>query len=372
MFHRIIWIILDSVGAGELPDSDQYHDTGADTLGHIFQKLPGFDLPNLRKLGLGNIDGLDKIPEESRPVGIYGKAKEVSVGKDTTVGHFEMTGIYTEKMFPTYPDGFPQEIIDKFIKWSNLPGILCNKTGSGTEILEQYGAEHLKTRKPIIYTSVDSVFQIACHEEIYSHCVARVIARPFVGTEGHFTRTANRRDFSVMPEDGNLLDLLEKKNIKVYAVGKIADIFCKKGIYKSVHTRNNMDGIARTLQFMKEIPEGLIFTNLVDFDTVWGHRRDLHGYGTGLQQFDQKLPEIIAAMNKDDLLIINADHGCDPVFRGTDHTREYVPVLMYGAQTQKNVNLHILNSFADIGQTIADNFGIQIKHGTSQLDKITL
>lgn len=388
MYKRIIWIILDSVGAGALPDAEQFGDEGADTLGHIFESIKGFDLPNMRKLGLGNIDGIKNIPPLDDPIGIYGKAKEVSNGKDTTVGHWEMTGIYTKNRFPTYPDGFPDKLMEKFINFSNIPGILCNKVGSGTEVIKEYGEEHIKTRKPIVYTSADSVFQIACHEEVYSPeelyaiCkiarnmldgkdkVARVIARPFIGKDGIFTRTSNRKDFSIMPEDGNLLDVLTQNNIMVYAVGKIHDIFCGKGICEAVHTDNNMDGVDKTLDILRRADKGLIFTNLVEFDSSWGHRRDVAGYGRGLKDFDNRLPEIMNAMKDDDLLIINSDHGCDPTYKGTDHTREYIPVLMYGKNIHKNVNLHIMDTFADIGQTIADNFGLKIKMGTSRMEEI--
>lgn len=388
MYKRIIWIILDSVGAGALPDAERFGDEGADTLGHIFESIKGFDLPNMRKLGLGNIDGIKNIPPLDDPIGIYGKAKEVSNGKDTTVGHWEMTGIYTKNRFPTYPDGFPDKLMEKFINFSNIPGILCNKVGSGTEVIKEYGEEHIKTRKPIVYTSADSVFQIACHEEVYSPeelyaiCkiarkmldgkdkVARVIARPFIGKDGIFTRTSNRKDFSIMPEDGNLLDVLTQNNIMVYAVGKIHDIFCGKGICEAVHTDNNMDGVDKTLDILRRADKGLIFTNLVEFDSSWGHRRDVAGYGRGLKDFDNRLPEIMNAMKDDDLLIINSDHGCDPTYKGTDHTREYIPVLMYGKNIHKNVNLHIMDTFADIGQTIADNFGLKIKMGTSRMEEI--
>lgn len=388
MFNRIIWIILDSVGIGELPDSKAFDDEGADTLGHIFEKTEGFDLPNMRQLGLGNIDEIKNIPKVTDPMGVYAKANEISNGKDTTVGHWEMTGIHTKEKFPTYPDGFTKDIVDKFIESSNIPGILCNKVASGTEVLKEYGKLHVETKKPIVYTSADSVFQIACHEDIYSpeqlwemcekarkildgeNRVARVIARPFAGSDGDYKRTANRRDFSVEPEDGNLLDILEKNNIKVYGVGKIGDIFCGKGIYKIIHTKDNMDGVDKTLEMMDTMDKGLIFTNLVDFDSKWGHRRDLEGYSEGLVEFDERLPEIMGKLRDDDLLIINSDHGCDPTFKGTDHTREYIPMLMYGKRANQNVNLHILKTFADIGQTIADNFNLKIKIGTSHMEEI--
>lgn len=387
MFQRIIWIILDSVGIGAMPDSEMFGDEGADTLGHIFESIKGFDLPNLRQLGLGNIDGVNNIDSVVCPIGIYGKASEQSNGKDTTVGHWEMTGIYTRDKFPVFENGFPDEVIDKFIKFSNIPGILCNKAASGTEVLKEYGKEHIKTGKPIVYTSADSVFQIACHEDVYpldelyqlcrnareiltgKYKVARVIARPFIGDDNNFVRTSNRKDFSVEPED-NLLTKLNANGIDVYGVGKIHDIFCGKGVTKSIHTNDNMDGVNQTLQLMKQIEKGLIFTNLVEFDSKWGHRRDVQGYAKGLIDFDIRLREIMNCLKDNDLLIVNADHGCDPTYQGTDHTREYIPVLMYGKKAGKNVNLHILQSFADIGQTIADNFGCQIQMGNSKLKEI--
>lgn len=390
MFKRVIWIILDSVGIGQLPDAKEFGDEGADTLGHIFETIKDYNLPNLKKLGLGNIDEISDsiIRDSDKPIGIFGKAKEISAGKDTTVGHFEMTGIWTKKRFPTYPNGFPKDIVDKFIKEAEIPGILCNGVASGTEVINQYGKEHIETKMPIVYTSADSVFQVACHEDVYSpeelyrichiarniltgeNRVARVIARPFITENGEFVRTSNRKDFSVEPEDNYLLDELNKNNIKVWAVGKINDIFCGRGISKAVHTDNNMDGVDKTLKLMEQMDEGLIFTNLVEFDSKWGHRRDVDGYAKGLVDFDNRLDEIIEKLQDDDLLIINADHGCDPTFKGTDHTREYIPVLMYGKKAESNVNLHTLDTFADIGQTVADNFGCNIKIGTSRLEKI--
>lgn len=390
MFKRVIWIILDSVGIGQLPDAEEFGDEGADTLGHIFETIKDYNLPNLKKLGLGNIDKISDniVRNNDESIGIFGKAKEISAGKDTTVGHFEMTGIWTKNRFPTYPNGFPKEIVDKFIKETKIPGILCNEVASGTEVINQYGKEHIETKMPIVYTSADSVFQVACHEDVYSpeelyrichiarniltgeNRVARVIARPFITENGEFVRTSNRKDFSVEPEDNYLLDELNKNNIKVWAVGKINDIFCGKGISKAVHTDNNMDGIDKTLQLMEQMDEGLIFTNLVEFDSKWGHRRDVDGYAKGLVDFDNRLDEIIDKLQDDDLLIINADHGCDPTFKGTDHTREYIPILMYGKKAESNVNLHTLDTFADIGQTVADNFGCKIKIGTSRLEKI--
>lgn len=388
MYKRIVWIILDSVGIGELPDAELFGDKGANTLGHIFSHVSDFDLPNMRQLGLGNIDGTPDIEPVRKPMGIYAKVAEVSMGKDTTVGHWEMTGIKTDIPFPTYPNGFPEEIINEFIEKANVPGVLCNQVGSGTEVIKKYGQEHIDTKMPIIYTSTDSVFQIACHEKVYSpdelyrlcqiarnilkgkHQVARVIARPFLGEDGDYIRTSNRRDFSVLPKCDTLLDMLYEKGIKVVAIGKISDIFCGRGVTKAIHTKDNMDGIDKLLEEMDVTKEGLIFLNLVDFDSKWGHRRDVNSYAKGLTEFDDKLNLIINNLSSDDLLIINADHGCDPTFKGTDHTREYIPVLIYGINANKDVNLHILNTFADIGQTIGDNFGVRLNIGESKLEEI--
>ena len=390
MLNRVIWIILDSAGIGELPDADKFGDEGADTFGHIYESKEGFGLPNLEKLGIGNIQGVNKnIRNVVNPVGIYGKAMEKSKGKDTTVGHWEMTGIITETPFKVYPNGFNEKIINKFIESSNLPGILCNKVGSGTKVIEEeYGVEHIKTKKPIVYTSADSVFQVACHtsvyslDELYEMCenarkilcgddsVARVIARPFDGNPGNFVRTSDRRDFSVKPSDSNLLKILQNNGISVTAVGKINDIFCGSGIEKAIHTTDNMDGVNKTLDEMKELEKGLIFTNLVEFDSKWGHRRNVEGYGQGLIDFDSRLPQIIDNLRNNDLLIINADHGCDPTFKGTDHTREYIPVIAYSKNCKNGVDLGILNSFSDIGATIAEIFGVKISNGESFLNKI--
>ena len=386
MLNRVIWIILDSAGIGELPDADKFGDDGADTFGHIYESKEGFGLPNLEKLGIGNIQGVNKnIRNVVNPVGIYGKAMEKSKGKDTTVGHWEMTGIITETPFKVYPN---EKIINKFIESSNLPGILCNKVGSGTKVIEEYGVEHIKTKKPIVYTSADSVFQVACHtsvyslDELYEMCenarkilcgddsVARVIARPFDGNPGNFVRTSDRRDFSVKPSDSNLLKILQNNGISVTAVGKINDIFCGSGIEKAIHTTDNMDGVNKTLDEMKELEKGLIFTNLVEFDSKWGHRRNVEGYGQGLIDFDSRLPQIIDNLRNNDLLIINADHGCDPTFKGTDHTREYIPVIAYSKNCKNGVDLGILNSFSDIGATIAEIFGVKISNGESFLNKI--
>lgn len=390
MFKRIIWIILDSAGIGELPDSYKFGDEGADTIGHIYETVKDFELPNMEKLGLGNIDNINEnIKKVEKPLGIYGKAMEKSNGKDTTVGHWEMAGIITEKPFKTYPDGFNKKIIDKFIEFSNLPGILCNKVGSGTKVIEEYGREHIKTGKPIVYTSADSVFQIACHTDVYSNeelydvcriarsilqgddSVARVIARPFTGTPGNFVRTSDRKDFSVEPGKENLLNKMSKNGIDIVSVGKINDIFCGSGIKKAIHTEDNMDGVDKTIDEMNKLERGLIFTNLVEFDSKWGHRRDVKGYASGLKDFDYQINRIIENLKEDDLLIINADHGCDPTFKGTDHTREYIPIVIYGKKAKSNINLGILESFADIGATIGENFGVKISNGKSFLEEIS-
>lgn len=376
MINRVIWIILDSVGMGELPDAARFHDEGSNTLGNLAKAVGGLSIPNLRKLGIGNIDGMKNIPPVDLPKGCYGRLGEISDGKDTTTGHWEMIGIYSKQAFPTYPEGFPEEILEEFKSKTNMKGILGNCAASGTEIIKQLGAEHIKTGYPIIYTSADSVFQIACHEEIYSpkqlyqmcetargilkgeHAVARVIARPFLGKEGEFIRTANRRDFSLKPSEDNLLVRMKNAEFDVIAVGKIEDIFDKVGITEAVHTKDNMDGVQKTIQYMKQENRGIIFTNLVEFDMKWGHRNDIAGYAKGLEEFDKVLPDIIKAMKEDDLLIINADHGCDPTTPSTDHSREYVPLLLYGKGLKENINLKTGKTFANIGQTIADIFQV--------------
>ena len=385
MFKRIIWIILDSVGIGEAPDADAFGDVGADTLGHIIKTRGHIQIPYLEQLGLFSIDGTSLPSMGVIPIGAYGKAKELSNGKDTTTGHWEMAGIHTKQAFPTYPMGFPEELMKEFVKRTGCKGYLGNIVASGTQIINELGNDHMNTGYPIIYTSADSVFQIAAHEgiiplhELYrmceiarkellvgEHAVARVIARPFKREGSQYIRTSNRRDFSLKPDSENLLSYLKDAGYRVTAVGKIEDIFCGVGIGDAVHTRSNVDGIEKTIDFMETQHEGLIFTNLVEFDSTWGHRRDVEGYAQGLETFDKGLGRILAKMQEEDLLIINADHGCDPTFRGTDHTREYIPVLMYHKKMEQGVNLGILDTFADIGATIADNFGVKcLPIGTS-------
>ncbi len=373
---RVIWIVLDSVGAGDLPDCEEYGDKGCHTIGHVWQKNKGLNIPNMISLGLGNIDGMIGVPKKNNPVGCYGRCREISKGKDTTTGHWEMVGIYVEKPFPTYPQGFPGEITEEFIRQCNIPGILGNCTASGTKIIEELGEEHERTGKPIIYTSADSVFQIACNEAVYppdklydmcikargilkgKHGVGRVIARPYIKTEKGRERTSNRRDFSLEPPDNNLLSCLKERGFTVAAVGKIEDIFAGKGITKAVHTKDNMDGMDKTLDYMKTVDSGLIFTNLVEFDSKWGHRNDYEGYGRGLNDADKRIGEIIDNMMSDDVLIINADHGCDPTVPGTDHTREYIPLLVYGRNIKKGINLGTRKTFGDIGQTVGEILGL--------------
>lgn len=375
MGKQVIWIVLDSVGMGELPDAGKFGDIGSNTLGNI-AKAAGLSLPNMRKLGLGNIEGMVGIEPIEAPIGCYGRLAELSNGKDTTTGHWEMAGIYSKQGFPVYSNGFPKEVIEQFKKEANVEGVLGNCAASGTEIIERLGMEHERTKYPIVYTSADSVFQIACHksvypvEELYQMCekarkiltgkdaVARVIARPFEGYKGQYSRTAERKDFSLQPPSDHLLERIKEKGLIVAAVGKIEDIFAGKGITDAVHTKDNMDGVRKTIQYMKRETEGLIFTNLVEFDMKWGHRNDVYGYAKGLEEFDAVLPDILEAMEEEDILVLTADHGCDPTTPSTDHSREYVPVLFYGKKLKQNVNLGTGKSFADIGQTVAEFFGL--------------
>lgn len=377
MFKRVIWIILDSVGIGALPDAERFGDVGADTLGHVNEYRGRLNVPNLEKLGLFSIEGTALYDNTVEPIGAYGKSAELSNGKDTTTGHWEMVGIETKKAFPTYPYGFPDEVMQEFLEKTGLNGYLGNCVASGTTIINELGDEHLRTGYPIIYTSADSVFQIAASEDVIpinrlyeicetargllrgEHEVARVIARPFVKDGDKYVRTSNRHDYSIKPTTKNLLSYMDNAGYRVTGVGKIHDIFCGVGIGDSVHTKSNIDGMEKTLDFMDTQHDGLIFTNLVEFDSTWGHRRDVEGYAGGLEAFDQELAKVLAKMREDDLLIINADHGCDPTFKGTDHTREYIPVIMYHKKMTKPVNLGIIKTFADIGATLADNFGVE-------------
>lgn len=380
---RAIIIVLDSVGIGELPDADIYGDCGSNTIGNIASQINGFKLPNLESLGLGNIDGIKGIQKFEKPIGCFGRMTEKSKGKDTTTGHWEMAGIILEKAFPVYPHGFPSEIVKKFERAIGTKTI-GNIVASGTEIINQLGDQHVKTGYPIIYTSADSVFQIAAHEDVIApedlyemcqiariilkgeHAVGRIIARPFVGTSGNFKRTDRRRDFSLKPIEKTILDYAVKKGLDVKAVGKIEDIFAKQGITGAIHTHNNMDGVDRMIDYMKENFSGILFTNLVDFDMLFGHRNDVEGYARALAEFDKRVPDILKQLKEDDLLILTADHGCDPTTPSTDHSREYVPLLVHGKQVKKGVNLGTRSTFADIAATIAEFLDIKADiRGTS-------
>lgn len=380
-YRRVLWIVLDSVGIGAMPDAASYGDEGSDTLGNIARRRKLL-LPNLLRMGLGNITRLEGLPAVTAPEGEYGKCALASPGKDTTTGHWEMAGIILEKPFPVYPDGFPPEILEPFEKQIQR-GILGNKAASGTEIIAELGEEHVRTGKPIVYTSADSVFQVAAHEDVipleqlYRICevareilggpneVGRVIARPFTGVAGHFFRTANRKDFAVPPPEGMLLDQLAAREVPVYAIGKISDIFLGRGISRSVKTKDNMDGMKKTVAALREQADGLVFVNLVDFDQLYGHRNDVEGYAAALEAVDQWLPSI--PLCQDDLLILNADHGCDPTTPSTDHSREYTPLLVYGDHVEKGLNLGTRSTLADVGQTVAANFGAAIMEGESFL-----
>ena len=383
-FERIIWIVLDSVGIGEMPDAGQYGDAGSDTLGNI-AKQRKLKLPNLCRLGLANIRPLQDLKPASDPAGAFGKCALASPGKDTTTGHWEMAGIHLAKPFPLYPHGFPPEIIDEFEHRIGRK-TLGNKAASGTEIIKELGDEHLRTGSPIVYTSADSVFQIAAHEsvipvpELYRICeiareilrgpheVGRVIARPFEGAAGEFKRTPNRHDYAVPPPPGMLLDALAERGVPVYGVGKIADVFLNRGITHSVKTKDNADGMAKTVDAMTQQRNGVIFVNLVDFDQQYGHRNDVEGYAAALEAFDRWLPSLELASF--DALILTADHGCDPTTPSTDHSREYAPLLIAGPGVQRNIDLGTRSTLSDIGRTVAENFGVHIDKGTSFLHDI--
>lgn len=386
MINRTIIIVLDSLGIGELPDADKYGDIGANTLGHIYEMAKP-KLSNMKKLGLYNIDGLEIPDKEENIIGNFGKAKEKSEGKNSPVGHWEIAGFVNESPFKTYPNGFPKEMIEEFKKKTGLKGTLYNGVGSGTDLLEKYGEEHIKTGFPIIYTSADSVFQIAAHEDIisverlYEICqiaremlnkeeynIGTVIARPFIGDKSdNFKRTYNRKDFESSKFGKTMLDVLCENEKEVVAIGKIQDLFTGRGIKKAIHTEGNADGIEKTIQEIKNNKSAkLIFTNLVDFDMLYGHRNNLEGYAKALEYFDSKLPEIMQEMNDDDLLIITADHGNDPSTPSTDHDREYIPILIYGKNIKQGVNIGIRETYADISATILDIYNYsKLQYGES-------
>jgi len=382
---RAIIIVLDSVGIGELPDAAKYNDQGSNTLGNLSISLGGLDLPNLSQMGLGNISPIKGIPPVKKPIACYGKMAEASQGKDTTTGHWELMGIITDKPFPTYPTGFPNNIIEKF-QASIGTKIIGNKPASGTAIIAELGETHIKTGFPIVYTSADSVFQIAAHEKIipleklydlcrkareilvYPHNVSRVIARPFLGIPGSFYRTENRRDFSIKPPSQTILDKINS----TLGIGKIWDIFAGQGITTSIHTHNNTETTKNIIEAIRnDTKHKIIFANLVDFDMLYGHRNDINGYYKALKAFDDILPEIINSMQEEDLVIITADHGCDPTTSSTDHSREYIPLLVYGRTLKQGINLGIRKSFSDISQTLADFFTVQqMQNGKSFLKEV--
>ncbi|MEK6559629.1 MAG: phosphopentomutase [Planctomycetota bacterium] len=368
---RVIIIVLDSVGVGALPDAYLYGDESSNTLGNIADALGELQLPNLESLGLGKIIPIKGVSPSIAPLGFYGKMSEISAGKDTTSGHWEMMGVVTSKPFPTYPNGFPKDIIDKFM-YEIGRSILGNKAASGTEIIQELGEKHIKTGFPIVYTSADSVFQIAACEDVVppselykmcetarkilidEHSVGRVIARPFIIKNGQFIRTDRRKDFSLAPPSSTVLDNALQKGLNVIGVGKIGDIFAHKGLSEEVHTQDNLDGILQTVKYIKKMFTGILFTNLVDFDMKYGHRNDANGYANALKTFDNSIPAIIEALYSEDILFITADHGCDPTTSSTDHSREYVPLLVYGKGLNRPTSLGIRQSFADVGATITE------------------
>lgn len=387
---RVFLIVLDSVGIGELPDASLYNDEGSNTL-RAASTSPFFHMPNMEKLGLFAIDGVEVMGDKKTgetPTAVYARMAEASKGKDTTIGHWEISGIISEEPLPTFPDGFPSELLEAF-ETATGRKVICNKPYSGTEVIKDYGKEHVDTGALIVYTSADSVFQIAAHEAVvpietlYEYCeiarklctgkygVGRVIARPFEGEEGAYTRTARRHDYSLEPPKETMLDCLKDKGLDVIAVGKISDIFAGKGCTEAVRTKDNAEGIERTLEYMKKDFEGLCFINLVDFDMKYGHRNDIEGYAKALSYFDSKIPELVESLRDEDILMITADHGCDPSTASTDHSREHTPLVMVGKGLRENVNLYTRESFADIGATVLDYFGVEANiKGTSMLGDV--
>src|SRR5436853_5837863 len=389
-FERIFWIVLDSVGIGELPDAAEYGDVGRNTLGHIAESRP-LEIPNLVRLGLANIAPLRHQSPATAPLGAYGKGATRSPGKDTTTGHWEMAGVWLDQSFPVYKNGFPKELIEEFEQQIGRKTI-GNKPASGTEIIKDLGEEHVRTGKPIVYTSGDSVFQIAAHEEVIPimelyrmceiarklldgpHRVGRVIARPFTGTPGNFVRTTRRHDYVVDPPKPMLMDVLMERKVRVFGVGKIHDIYNGRGVGEYVTTKGNADGMEKLAVAASERKSGLIFCNLVDFDMLYGHRKDVEGFAKSLEEFDRMLAEFLLLLSLSDMLIITADHGCDPDPRWatTDHSREYVPILAYSPTSGAGANLGVRDTLADMGQTIAENFGATIPHGKSFLSEMKM
>ena len=384
---RVFLIVLDSFGIGEMPDAAKYGDEESNTISAV-SKVDGFNMKNMRSYGLFNIDGVKCYKKSINPKGAFARMTEVSKGKDTTIGHWEIAGIQSEQPLPTFPNGFPEEVINKFEELTGRK-VICNKPYSGTQVLLDYGKEHVETGALIVYTSADSVFQIAAHEEVvpveelYNYCeiaremlvgevgVGRVIARPFVGEYPNYTRTSNRHDYSLVPPKTTMLDQLKDNNYSVIAVGKINDIFAGKGITEFVRTKNNDDGMEKTIEFAKKEFEGLCFVNLVDFDMLYGHRNDVVGYANALTKFDEQVTDVISNLNEEDILIITADHGCDPTTPSTDHSREYTPMVMIGKKVKSGTNLKTRESFADIAATILEYFGVEQEvSGESFLEKV--
>lgn len=387
---RVIWIVLDGVGLEALPDAKDYDDAGAATLPHVASACGGLHLPNLQRLGLGNLADIGGVPPLANPCGAYGRLAERSAGKDSIVGHWELTGVVIDKPFATYPQGFPAQLVEKFAEIAGMQP-LGNVPTDGISILKVYGAEHVRTGRPILYTSVDSVFQVATHEDVLSpkelyqlcqaarglvdeYAIARVIARPFVGNEvDGFRRTPHRKDFSSSPPRTTLLECLTARDYTVSAVGKIYDIFAGRGISCTTTTVDNADGMSKTLAGLNALNKGLLMVNLIDFDMVYGHRKDAVGFGRALEEFDAWLPQLYEKMQQDDLLVVSADHGCDPTTPGADHTREYVPVLIWSKSMQAGINLGDRQSFADVGATLAAYFGVPgVEAGESFVDMLAL
>ncbi|MEW4208516.1 phosphopentomutase [Priestia megaterium] len=388
-YKRVFLIVMDSVGIGESPDAEKYNDKGADTFGHIAEHCNGLRMPNMAKLGLSNIREIKGIDKAEKPLAYYTKMQEASAGKDTMTGHWEIMGLNIDTPFNVFPDGFPKELISQLEEKTGRK-IIGNKPASGTEILDELGKQHMETGDLIVYTSADSVLQIAAHEEIvpidelYKICeiareltlddpymIGRVIARPFLGEPGNFTRTSNRHDYALKPFGRTVMNELKDNDIDVIAIGKISDIYDGEGVTKSLRTKSNMDGMDKLVDTLNMDFTGLSFLNLVDFDALYGHRRDPQGYGQALEEYDARLEEVFDLLKEDDLLIITADHGNDPVHHGTDHTREYVPLLVYNKGMQEGKELSIRQTFADIGATVAENFGVAMpKHGKSFLKEL--
>ncbi len=388
-FKRVHIIVLDSLGIGEAPDAGKFDDSGADTFGNIAKACGKLNIPNMAELGIGNIRPLEGILPVEKPLAYYGKAQEISNGKDTMTGHWEMMGLYIEKPFRVFPEGFPAELIAR-IEEKTGRKVIGNKVASGTAIIDELGAEHMETGAIIVYTSADSVLQIAAHEEVvpltelYDICkfcreitldepykLGRIIARPFVGKYGNFTRTSNRHDYALKPIAPTVLDALKEAKNDVISIGKIADIFDGEGITKAIRTVSNKDGMDKFIALLGEEFTGLCFMNLVDFDAMFGHRRDAKGYGRAIEEFDVELAKVLAKLTEEELLIITADHGNDPTYRGTDHTREYIPLLVYSPRFTGGSELAVRKSFADIGATVAENFAVKLpSHGTSFLQEL--